>query len=586
MDQVDEVKQKTDIVSVIGERVKLNKAGKNFKGLCPFHSEKTPSFIVSPELQIYKCFGCNEFGDVISFLQKFDGMEFYEALKYLADKAGVKLKPIAGANIGQKEKLYELNKLVARFYSYFLLEKTLGRKALSYLSEDRGLKMETIKHFNLGFSPDDSRILVNFLIGKKKYKKEDLVSSGIFYGSRAGLQDRFRGRVIFPLFDHRGNVVGFAGRLMPGAKLDLAKYINTPETPIYHKSSILFGMNITKDEIKKLREAIIVEGELDMISSWQAGVGNVVAIKGSSLTEEQVRLISRFADKITLSLDSDTAGSAASKRGIGVAMREGLEIRVCEHGDYKDPDEIARKNPELYKKNIKNAVGAWEYLINLPFKKYDLSTSMGSAKISKEIISVLTSIPDKIVQAKFVESAAKKLQIPSSAIYEELSGVKEEKADKKNKTEVQVRSRRELIEEELLATVLAEDPKILSKKSVKSLFVTSFYIKLIDEILKHIKDGDFDLKTFSKVVSPELFRGFSELILQSDMDGKKSDEAKKNIESLVKEIKTLNLKEKLATISHNIRKFESEGDTKKLREAESQFSLVSRDLNNLKKESI
>src|SRR4030043_909411 len=296
--QVDEVKSRVGIVGLISEYIPLKKAGRNYKALCPFHGEKTPSFMVSPELQIYKCFGCGESGDAFSFLEKYEGMEFGEALKYLADKAGIKLKPLHPGQFGEKERFFEINRIASKFYNYVLLSHPAGKEALKYLTRERGLKIDILKKFQLGFSPYKEDALAKVLI-KRKYQESELINGGLVYRGR-GLVDRFSGRVIFPLFDHRSNVVGFAGRILPkDDKGDRAKYINSPETPVYHKSRVLYGLDLAKAEIKRSKEVVIVEGELDMISSWQAGIKNVVAIKGSALTDEQIGLISRLAEKST-----------------------------------------------------------------------------------------------------------------------------------------------------------------------------------------------------------------------------------------------------------------------------------------------
>ncbi|MDP2861049.1 MAG: DNA primase, partial [bacterium] len=324
-DQIEEVKQKTDIVSLIGEYIEVKKAGRNYKAICPFHSEKTPSFMISPELQIYKCFGCQAGGDCFAFLKEYEGMEFGEALKFLADRAGVKLERISRTDTSEKEKIIEINNLTSRFYQYLLFNSSFGKVALDYLLRERGLKLTTIKEFGLGFSPDSPIGLKKFLIDKKKFDPRDIERAGIGYPKGGYFIDRLRGRVIFPLLDHRGNTVGFAGRVLPGPnEKETAKYINTPETPVYHKSNLLYALNLTRQNIKRKNIAIVVEGELDAISSWQAGIKNVVAIKGSALTEDQVRLLSRFCKKAILCLDSDIAGDAAARRGVITAQDQGL----------------------------------------------------------------------------------------------------------------------------------------------------------------------------------------------------------------------------------------------------------------------
>ncbi|MBX4206148.1 DNA primase, partial [Candidatus Microgenomates bacterium] len=235
MDQVEEIKAKVDIVSVVGEHVQLSKAGRNYKGLCPFHGEKTPSFVVSPELQIYKCFGCGESGDAISFLEKTEGLEFYDALKILANKVGVKLAAPKGEKFSEKERLYEANELAAKFYHYILLNHPSGKEALDYITKKRKLTHETIKTFNIGYAPDIPDTLAKFLINKKKFTSFELERAGLIVYSRGRLFDRFRGRIVFPLDDHRGVCVGLAGRILPSVEeklsknLSIGKYVNSPE---------------------------------------------------------------------------------------------------------------------------------------------------------------------------------------------------------------------------------------------------------------------------------------------------------------------------------------------------------------------
>ncbi len=303
MDQIEEIRSKIDLVAFISETVPLKKAGRNFKGLCPFHTEKTPSFIVSPERQIWKCFGCQKGGDAFGFLMEIERIEFGEALRILAKKTGVVLQSYRPSQSeSEKDKLYQINHLAAEFFHYLLLNHRAGKKALNYILQ-RGISKQSLEKFKLGYAPAMWDGLQGFLVGKKGYKAEDLEKAGLII-KRAGEQesrkvegyyDRFRDRLMFPLSDHRGNVVGFAGRVLD-PEVKEAKYVNTPETAVYHKSDLLFPLDVTKEEIKKENCAMVVEGELDAISSYQVGLKNVVAIKGSALSEEQSRLLKRFCE--------------------------------------------------------------------------------------------------------------------------------------------------------------------------------------------------------------------------------------------------------------------------------------------------
>jgi len=315
MDQIEQIRQKVDVVELVGEQVVLKKAGRNFKGLCPFHEEKTPSFMVSPERQIFKCFGCQEGGDVYGWLMKREGMEFAEALRTLADKVGIELKSFRPSKEQQvREKLLEINHLASEYYHYLLMTHKLGKKALQYLMK-RGITKALMKRFKLGYSSNEWEGLINFLVKKKGYKVEELEMAGLGIKGQRGYYDRFRNRVMFSLFDHRSRVVGFAGRVFEKEETQ-AKYVNTPETSLYHKSNILYGLEITKEAVKKANKAVVVEGEIDAISSYKAGVKNVVAIKGSALTEGQVELLKRFCENIVLALDADVAGDQAARRKI------------------------------------------------------------------------------------------------------------------------------------------------------------------------------------------------------------------------------------------------------------------------------
>ena len=588
MDQVDEVKQKTDIVSLISEYVELKKAGRNYKALCPFHGEKTPSFMVSPELQIYKCFGCQKSGDAIAFLEEFEGMEFGEALEFLAGRAGVKLAPFKGFQKGEKERLYEINSLAGKLYNYILLKHPKGRGALEYLLRQRGLKKDTIEAFQLGFSPDVSDALRQFLVTKKKYSPQELDKAGLTYSRGGQMFDRFRGRVIFPLFDHRGNTVGFAGRILPSQeKSDLAKYINSPETPIYHKGSLLYGLNLSKPRIKEKKTAIVVEGELDMISSWQAGVKNTVAIKGSALTEEQVRLLSRFGEKLILALDTDLAGDAAARRGIAIAQSQGLTVKVARIEGSKDPDEAARGDPEGYKKALIKAVGVWDYLVDSVFERLGGNTGEEKQMVSREIVPILAGIPDKIVQAYYVEEVAKRLGVPQSAVGEQIERFEGVKKEEKHEVEVGTpkvqKTRRQILEERLLALCVQFDPKRLIEKEVKSLIQTPLAARLLEEVENYLgKRSKFEIAQFAKTLAPELADGFSEMALQdfgAALEGKEKLDFELRL--VLEELNMLDMKERLQKLAQDIHQLENGGNKAKLKEAQKRFGLVSRKLTNL-----
>ena len=305
---VAEIKSKVDLIELIGTYITVKKVGRHYSALCPFHNEKSPSFVISPERQMWYCFGaCHEGGDVISFVMKMENITFYEALKDLARRANIQLTDARFSNKEweKQEVLYKINNLAAEYFHYILMKTPHGKKALEYL-KTRELNDKIIETFQLGYAPDSWDSLLKFL-KKKKFSEEDILRTGLIIRSernKSSYYDRFRGRLVFPIKDIRDNLIGFSGRILTEKK-DEPKYINTPETEIYHKRESLYGIHITKENIKQSESVLLVEGEFDAIVPYQFGVGNVVAIKGSSVTKEHLRILKRFTTKIILSLDAD-----------------------------------------------------------------------------------------------------------------------------------------------------------------------------------------------------------------------------------------------------------------------------------------
>ncbi len=505
MDQVEEIKSKVDIVELIQEYVPLKRAGRNFKGLCPFHGEKTPSFMVNPELQIFKCFGCSVGGDAYTFLQKIEGMEFGEALQQLADRTGIKLvsyKPTQGEQI--KEKLVGINSLTGQVYHWMLTQKA-GKEALEYLRQ-RGLSDEEIKKFNIGFAPNNWDFILKFLVGKKKYSLDDVTRAGLAVKN----YDRFRNRIMFPLANARGQTVGFAGRLLdPEAKE--AKYVNTPETEIYHKSELLYGLDITRSEIKNTGWAVVVEGEIDAIASWQAGVKNVVAIKGSALTEKQVELLRRLCDTIVLALDTDVAGDAASRRGIEIADKSGLMVKVLSAKgqglSYKDPGEYAIADPKGWKKAVEKAIPVYDFYLQSAVERYGLDVT-GKKRIGQELLPIWANISDEIVRAHYIKLLAKTLGVEEEDVRAQLAKVPSAKGQGLSEPSTQhpaPSTRRDILEEYVVELALKGGKELPELK-------TDFWARVGEELGKNpdvrklseelrertqillLKDGEFEEK--------------------------------------------------------------------------------------------
>ncbi len=524
MSDIDEVKNRTNITDIIGARVTLKKAGRHWKALCPFHSEKTPSFIVSPERQSWKCFGCGKGGSVIDFVMENERVDFVEALTSLAEKAGVKLERMMAdtPEAKLKENIYAANHLASEYYHYLLTKHTIGENARAYL-QNRGVTEKIIKSFALGYSANSWDGLLKYL-KKKGYDESLLDQAGLIVPSGRGGYDRFRARIMFTLKDHRGNVVGFSGRLLdPTAKE--AKYINTSETLVYSKSNVLYGLDVTKAAIQKEGEAIVMEGEFDVISSFQAGVGNAVAIKGSALTEGHVHLLRRFADRLILALDSDLAGDAAARRGIEIADRAGLDLRVASMPTGKDPDDAARENPALFKKALKAAEPIYDYFIASATKRYDASDAFGKRKISDELIPVIAKIENPIVQGHYVKKLALALDVSEDAIGDGMRKFALEqrvgKYDKDRSVAQEIkrgRGREENLEVYVLAILLQGKTTELYGEFKEQLHLTDLTIRPVRQIIEHLDHylddhRVFLVKDFADQLPNELDASFDEAFL-------------------------------------------------------------------------
>ncbi len=416
MSQVRQVKDTVDIVEIVGERVNLKKTGSNYRGLCPFHTEKTPSFFVSEDLQRFKCFGCGASGDVYEFLERYEGMTFYEALEYLAERAGIKLDKQAVRTQDDKERevLLEVLELAAKYYHWLLTKHKLGQTARNYLKQ-RQINSSSVKLFQLGAAPDSWDGLIKYLHGKKNYPMEVLLKSGLVIKGKYGrFWDRFRNRLVFPLRDHRGRVVGFSGRILGEAKE--AKYINTPETSLYHKRKMLYGYSELRSEIKKQNSVIVTEGEFDVISSQQVGVNHAVAIKGSALTLEHGQLLKRLANQVILSLDADEAGVEATKKAISVLKSLDLELRVIPLAGGKDPADISNSDPNAWRKMIKSSISAYEFLIQSAVKKYNAKSATGQKQILKELAYPLNSIESQVEKEFYLKKLSKLLDVSLETI--------------------------------------------------------------------------------------------------------------------------------------------------------------------------
>ena len=557
MDQVSQVREKIDIVGLISSYIPLKKSGRNFTTNCPFHNEKTPSFVVSPERQIWHCFGCGRGGDAYSFLMEYENIEFIEALRTLAKKAGVNLKFTSDAfSSSKKEKIFEVNKIASLFYNFILLKHQSGKQALEYLIKKRGLTSRLINTFGIGFSPTGRRDLSNYLINKKNFSKKDLVDAGLSYEKDGEIFDFFKRRIMFPLIDHRGNIIGFSGRKITDDSFG-PKYINTKETEAYHKGSTFFGLNIAKDEIKKQGATLVVEGEFDVISAFSQGIKNTVALKGTAFTEAQALLLSRFSPKILLCFDQDEAGFTALKKSIPIIEKRGLSISVVIL-DGKDPDEVIKKDPVVFKKAIKNDIEVYDFLLDKLIKENDTQEASGKRKITDDILPLISGIQNEIVKEHYLKKLSKSIDTSYESLLRQLNKKEDEKKEKVFK-KIQVRDRREILEEYLLALILqSENPRDSFTKSKDILSSYEFRIlsvgKIFAEISNFSKEGNrFNLKSMSAILSKELLPSFDKCFLVPLPKFENYTKYEEEIIRVSKELRIFFLKEKVKKISTELK---------------------------------
>ncbi len=426
MNPSDEIKSKLDIVDVLREYIDLKPAGMNFRTRCPFHNEKTPSFIVSPEKQIWRCFGCGKGGDVLSFVMEMEGLSFVEALRHLAPKAGVILKKASNESASKRNRLLDLLDLSCRYYEKVLEKSNEAAPAREYLAK-RGLTQKTIEEWRIGYSPDSWDALLNFLKGRG-YGDEEIFQAGLSVRKEkgSGYYDRFRARIMFPIMDPSGNVAAFSARISPEkeATEKTGKYINSPQTLIYDKSKIIYGLHAAKSEIKKNDLAIVVEGQMDVITSHQAGFKNTVASSGTALTAEQVNLVKRFTKNIALAFDSDSAGELALQRGVRETLLGELNAKFIEIPEGKDPDECIKSDPELWRRAVENAKPVIEYFIDKQSAELDMSKAENRRKAAEYVLPFIALLSNAIEKDFWIKKLGQAIDAKEWDLKEQLGKIK------------------------------------------------------------------------------------------------------------------------------------------------------------------
>ncbi len=591
MDDIEQIKQKINIVDLIGEYLTLKKSGVNFKANCPFHEEKTPSFVVSPERQIFKCFGCQKSGDIFTFLMEKESMDFKEALELLAKKAGIILKQTDNKK-DFKDKLFEVNLKAQEFFHYILTKHTLGKKALEYL-KNRGISDASIEEFGIGYAPNSWDSLTRFLI-KRGFKDDEIVTCGLAVPSKSSIYDRFRGRIVFPLIDGKDKLRGFSGRVLYKAE---PKYINSPQTPIFDKGSFLYGINLAKGEIRIKKEAILVEGEMDVILSYQAGFKNVIACKGTALTQGQIELLKKYTADVKLCFDMDLAGDSASRRSIELLEKANINIKVVELDSGKDAAEAILEDTKLWQKATEEAVPIYDYYLTSTAKRYDASKPNDLKVIGTELIPVWAQITDDLQREHYIQKLAAFLKMDDKVLRDAVE--KERKKEVKSfkpllsQTNTQdntvgLRSRRELLEEYLIALLL-HPPKdfifvpsfpetLLLKEAFRQLYV--LLVLYLDSI--SFKSKEFDINEFSANLPKELTEPLDSLYL-TELDSKLTDSKnwQKELDGVVSELKKALIKASLEKLSFEIKNAQEFGKIEIVESLNKRFRDLSIKLKNL-----
>jgi DNA primase len=416
---VDQIKERLSIVDVIGSYIKLEPAGINMKARCPFHNERTPSFFVSPARGSFHCFGCAKGGDMFTFVQEIEGLDFSGALRLLATKAGVELTSnFSKKEVDENEVLYRILDDATTYFQNNLEEYFHGKEYL----RGRGLHSETIEKFRIGYAKDEWRSLLNFLVSKK-YTPEDIEKTGLIIKSEKGFYDRFRGRIMFPISDRQGKVVAFSGRMYPPTQDErVAKYVNSPETVLYNKSVILYGYDKAKQAILKNKRAVVVEGQMDLVLAHQSGTEESVAVSGTALTDQHLSLIKRFCDVLILCFDSDNAGVNAVSKSTEKALMQGFDVRAVHLPLGMDPADMIKEKPEEWKKLLLNSTHVIDFFLDVIIEK-EKDLRIVRREVSQKILPYIAKISDRIDRAHFIQEVAKKIGLASDVITQEVDRI-------------------------------------------------------------------------------------------------------------------------------------------------------------------
>ncbi|MBI5798989.1 MAG: DNA primase [Candidatus Yonathbacteria bacterium] len=568
---IEDIKSRLNIVDVAQGYLKLEKAGGNFKACCPFHNERTPSFFISPSRQTYHCFGCNKGGDMISFVEEIEGLDFQGALKLLADRAGVTLKRERPGSREERDAIFFALELATKFYEAVLPKFP---EAVSYLT-GRGLTQETIKSFRVGFAPDEWRSLGDFL-AKKGVPESVMEKAGLIVRSPKGFYDRFRGRVMFPITDSSGRAIAFSGRILKeeagktlGASAS-AKYVNSPETDVFHKSRALFGFSQARDAIRHDDSCVLVEGQMDLVLSHQAGVKNTVASSGTALTTEHLEMIKRFTKNIVLAFDADDAGIAAAHRAVGLALGQDMLVRIARLPKGMDPADVAREDPALWVDAVKNAKQVIDLYLELLPELHKEKSEL-RAKVSEIIIPFVSLLKSPIDQGHYVGEIAKLLGIKEEPVWDEV---------KTRKNTDQTRTYAEKIEYEI--TQPSRQARIA--RTIEG--VLRWQEGLKGDAIKNIGGYRSQFAKLLEESPPVEVTDSSAFIFEAEARLHGSERIEEELSDLLKGLEEEILREKFATKMAELKEAENKGDVPLAEKLLTECQSISKELHTLTKNTL
>jgi DNA primase len=573
---LDQILDRCDIVEVISSYIPLRRAGRNYKALCPFHHEKTPSFLVNPEKGIFHCFGCGVGGNVFSFIMKYERLEFPEVAKMLAKKTGVALPERSPRDSGASSLIngiYKIHEFATAHFQNMLMSPS-GKRARDYLA-NRGLQNETISKFKLGFAPSAWDGLLIYL-KKKGFKEELIEKSGLIIPrtDKSGHYDRFRNRLIFPIFNQRDKVIAFAGRVFDDS---LPKYMNSPETQIYNKSRTLFGLNFAKKDINEKDAAVVVEGYTDLLIPHQNGLRNIIASCGTALTPEHIRILKRHSRNVVMVYDSDKAGEMATLRGLDLLLAEDMHIGIVQLPKGLDPDSFVREyGIDEFQKLLRKPVTLFDYKLNIQIAAYGTDTVESKTKIAEEMLKTISRVNNAILKSEYIKKLAESLGLDEGALRTEAKKVKKEHNGSYTLRPFSL-SRHEAAPlsaaEKIIIGLMIEDNNLIPfvRENLKcSEFCNKFAQRITESIFEFYKQ--------SKPVS------YAALINQLDIGGLENQlseigsmqfayrDSRKNLEDCIGWIKRNNLKRNLNELQNQIKEAQGEGEESRIRELVTRYN--------------